>query len=112
MERFGAGGQAGVNAFRGEELCFEVGLRYVDARIERDGERLLHDRAVADEKDFVLAGNGERAESLLARRIGGERMVGDGVLDVIEQPAVIAEIQGLRWIVTQIPDETIKPGIF
>ena len=112
LEGFGAGSQAGVNAFSGEELRFEVRLRHVDARIEGDGERLLHHRAVADEEDFVLAGNGERAETLFARGIGGERVIGDGVLDVIEQAAVVAEIQSLRRIVTQIPDETIEPGIF
>src|SRR5271168_2314846 len=105
LEGLGAGSEAGVNAFHGEELRFEVRLGNMDARIERDGERLLHHRAIADEKDFVLAGNGEGAESLLARRVTGERVVGDGVLDVIKQRAVIAEIQGLWRIVAQIPNE-------
>src|ERR1700740_604780 len=112
MEGLGAGGKAGSNTSLSEELSFEILLRYVDARIERDSERLLHYRAVADEKDFVRAGNGEWAESLFARRIGRERVVGDGVLDVIKQAAVVAEIQSLRRIVAQIPNETIQSGIF
>src|SRR5277367_2900877 len=112
VEGVGAGGEAGVNTSYGEELRFEVRLRNVAARIEGDGERLLHHGAVADEEDFVLARDSERAERLFARRVGGEGVVGDGVLHVIKQAAVIAEIQSLRRIVTQIPNETIQSSIF
>ena len=84
----------------------------MDARIERDRERLLHQHSIGDEHSFVLAGNGEGAQSLFARSVFWNRVVGKGVLDVVEDVSVVAEGQGLGRIVTQIPNEAVVSHVF
>ena len=82
------------------------------ARIECEQERLRQFLIADCQNNLIFARNSEQSLCLLARGIACDGVARDRVFDIIDCIPVVAVLQRGRWIVVQVPNETIESRIF
>ena len=81
----------------------------VDTRIGNDGESLANGLPIRIQDHFIRPGGSHWPQDLFARCFAGDGVVGKGVLEIFERLAVVAVLQGWRWLKRKSQAKRFKP---